>query len=129
MNQEIETLDERLNALTKKLESLGRRLDLLVANMPAHIETREAPPPGSVEGFYGASSAQQESTTPGLVPRGKYAGRNHADVVQLDPSHVVWLADNGHAAGFGYTAEQIAEARAKPQELRPMVRIKKPSYR
>lgn len=47
----------------------------------------------------------------GLVPRGKYAGRKHEDVVKLDPHHVVWLSDNAKAMGLGYTYEHTDAAR------------------
>lgn len=58
-----------------------------------------------------AVPAAQVQNTSRAIPRGKYIGRLHADIVREDPHHVRWLGDNGHARGLGYTEAQVEEAR------------------
>ena len=65
---------------------------------------------------------------PGLVPRGKYAGRKCEMIVRIDPHHVVWLADNAKAFGLGYTQEDIDKARELVKTV-PDPHKKRGSYR
>lgn len=61
---------------------------------------------------------QQEPGQPSILPRGKYAGRSHASVVAADPNYVEWLHDNDKAAGLGFTAEHIEEAKILLSDLK-----------
>lgn len=93
------TILRRLEALETKMQSFERRLD-----MRAGKETTYDPPT-SDEGYTPAA-------TEGTIPRGKYRGSLHDDVVRADPHHVCWLFANGHAAGLGYTDEHRVQAEA-----------------
>ena len=54
----------------------------------------------------------------GTLPRGKYAGKTRDWVVDNDPSYVEWLHDNEKAAGLGFTAEHIEEAKILLSDLK-----------
>jgi hypothetical protein len=59
--------------------------------------------------------AEKPTYSGGAIPRGQYRGRDHDDIVSTDPHHVVWLANNGHATGLGYTEEHIDAARLRAE--------------
>lgn len=91
-------------SIEQRVERLERQMaGVLLALDPANHSPRNA----SIDPDTGEVVEQE----PGLVPRGKYAGRKHEDVVKADPHHVVWLADNNKAYGLGYLDEHIEEAR------------------
>lgn len=43
----------------------------------------------------------------GTIQSGKYAGKTHEYVVQTEPSYVVFLDANGHAARFGFSTADV----------------------
>lgn len=45
------------------------------------------------------------------IPRGKYQGKRHHEIVKKDPSYVCWLAEGNLAASFGFTDGEVAEAK------------------
>lgn len=52
------------------------------------------------------------------LPRGKYAGKEHAWVVRSDPGYVNWLETSGiGAAKFGFTEQDIAACQAFEHDL------------
>lgn len=55
------------------------------------------------------------SAAEGTIPRGKYRGRDHAEIVKLDPQHVMWMNEQGFAKSFGYTDAHIEDARCAIQ--------------
>jgi hypothetical protein len=83
-----------MKPLEDRVAMLERQMEILVAHMNAK-----------------AVSEPPADDTP-TVPRGKYAGKKHADVVRINPQHICWLADNGLAYNLGYTDAHIAEARS-----------------
>lgn len=70
-----------------------------------------------IESVLRISSKPVPRDTPaeGTIPRGKYRGRLHADIVKADPQHVHWMAEQGFAASFGYTEQQIEDAKCAIQ--------------
>lgn len=81
------------------------------------LETQVAAMLGNLEARAPMRAVQQEAhsvaqQTEGKIPRGKYKGYDHNYVVDIDPQHVVWVADNGFAIGLGYTEDHIKIARA-----------------
>lgn len=118
---EIQKLQARVAALEAKQRFSALPIDEQFAQVHAAIEDQSTQDDPSV-----ADTGKPWEDTPlpsGLVPRGKYAGKSHDQVVQLDPQHVVWLFDNGKEAGLGYTAAQVAEAR-ELLKTRPAPRLK-----
>ena len=92
----MNSLEDRVAILERQVLALFAALDPANNRPTANID----PKTGDIK-----------EPEPGLVPRGKYAGRKHGDVVTADPHHVVWLADNNKAYGLGYLDEHIEEAR------------------
>lgn len=107
------TLEQRITVLERQVQSLFAALD--PSNSPPTRSASIDPDTGEVM-----------EPAPGIVPRGKYTGRKHADVVKADPHHVVWLADNIKAYGLGYGDADIQVAR-KLAETTPQQ--KRGSYR
>lgn len=70
-----------------------------------------------IESVLRISSKPPARDTPaeGTIPRGKYRGRLHADIVKADPQHILWVAEQGFASGLGYTPEQIEDAKCAIQ--------------
>lgn len=90
----------------KAIVQLQQRVDALSGNAPAPEHPK-------------ASKYDAD-----MVPRGQYAGRYHSDVVEEDPWHVVWLADNSRAEGLGYDDVHIEKARRLADE-RPNPRARR----
>ncbi len=97
------SMEDKVIGLRSRVERLERQMEgVLLALDPANHSPRNA----SIDPDTGEVVEQE----PGLVPRGKYAGRKHEDVVKADPHHVVWLFNNGKEAGLGYKLTHVEAA-------------------
>ncbi len=86
--------------------------DLLrrVAILEKQVAELQGPHPGSER-----RTSEAEASYAGLIPRGKYQGRHHDDVVRNDPWYVQWLASEDKAYGLGFTDEHIKLAQGDPR--------------
>ena len=96
---DYEMLAARVTALQVQVESLTRRMDLREGTKTAE-EVRTEKPATDYEGN---------------IPRGKYAGKSHQEIVEADPWYVQWLASENKAYGFGFMDCHIEEAQNDPR--------------
>lgn len=108
--------EDRIDQLEAKLDILADTVSKLEARL-SFFERDHAMQTGSADEDGELHIPREASVQPATVPRGKYMGRLHADVVQLDPQHIVWLTSNGLAAGLGYTEDDIAAAQELAQRV------------
>ena len=81
---------------------LVKRIEIL----EKQVAELQGPPPGK---------SPAEHSYEGKIPRGKYVGATHDEVVHKDPWYVQWLADENKAYGLGFTDEHIQLARDDPR--------------
>lgn len=88
------------------IEALVKRVDIL----EKQVAELQNPPIASERRV-----SEAEASYAGLIPRGKYQGRHHDDIVHNDPWYVQWLVKENKAAGLGFTEEQCQAACDDPR--------------